>query len=284
MPSSRHPWRPNSNTSHIARCLWRLYRKTLSCLFHGYRTIIARYLVICGIVQMRLCETECHGRVSHHLRGVLASLSKYCAMWGIATIVSQYREISLLLLNGFNKNNQQPGDHPNFRKTLSDGKGHFRSSRRVPGHSRSNSRNSKFHSRNTKFHSRNGIPRLEQYKNLGKIQTCITTVFSCQNCSYKNINGDFALSPQLQCQHAKQKQVISELDIATERWLRTKWSHVGTHATQNTQKPWRRLFFSNATRTSAGKKRWVQLRHPATSFQSLQNSWTRPPMLCDCPE
>ena len=36
--------------------------------------------------------------------------------------------------------------------------------RRVPGYSRSSSRNSKFHSRSTKSHSRNGIPRLEQYE------------------------------------------------------------------------------------------------------------------------
>ena len=43
-------------------------------------------------------------------------------------------------------------------------KGHSRSCRRVPGYSRSSSRNSKFHSRNTKFHSRNAIPRLEQYE------------------------------------------------------------------------------------------------------------------------
>ena len=44
-------------------------------------------------------------------------------------------------------------------------KGHSRSSRRVPGHSRSNSRNSETDSRNAKFHSRNGISRLEQYEN-----------------------------------------------------------------------------------------------------------------------
>ena len=54
----------------------------------------------------------------------------------------------------------------NFRKNaLGARKGHSRSSGRVPGYSRSSSRNSKFHSRNTRFHSRNGIPRLEQYEN-----------------------------------------------------------------------------------------------------------------------
>ena len=56
------------------------------------------------------------------------------------------------------------GTTPISGKTLSEWKGHSRSSRRVPGHSRSNSRNSKFHSRNTKFHSRNGLSRLEQYE------------------------------------------------------------------------------------------------------------------------
>ena len=60
--------------------------------------------------------------------------------------------------------NQEPGDHPISGKTLSECKDHSRSSRRVPGYSRSNSQNSKFHSRTTKFHSRNGIPRLEQYE------------------------------------------------------------------------------------------------------------------------
>ena len=55
--------------------------------------------------------------------------------------------------------------HPENRARLHGMKGHSQSSRRVPGYSRSGSRNSKFLSRNTKFHSRNGIPRLEQYEN-----------------------------------------------------------------------------------------------------------------------
>ena len=42
------------------------------------------------------------------------------------------------------------GTTPISGKTLSEGKGHSRSSRRVPGYSRNSSRNSKFHSRNTK--------------------------------------------------------------------------------------------------------------------------------------
>ena len=58
----------------------------------------------------------------------------------------------------------KPGDHPIFRKTLSEWKGHSRSSGRVPGYSRSSSRNSESDSRNAKFHSRNGISRLERYE------------------------------------------------------------------------------------------------------------------------
>ena len=56
------------------------------------------------------------------------------------------------------------GTTPISGKTLSERKGHSRSSRRVPGYSRSSSRNWKFHSRNTKFHSRNGLSRLDQYE------------------------------------------------------------------------------------------------------------------------
>ena len=56
------------------------------------------------------------------------------------------------------------GTTPISGKTLSEWKGHSRSSRRVPGYSRSTSRNWKFHSRNTKFHSRNGLSRLDQYE------------------------------------------------------------------------------------------------------------------------
>ena len=60
---------------------------------------------------------------------------------------------------------RSPGTTPISGKTLSEWEGHSRSSRRVPGYSRSSSRNSKFRSRSTKFHSRNGIPRLQQYEN-----------------------------------------------------------------------------------------------------------------------
>ena len=56
------------------------------------------------------------------------------------------------------------GTTPISGKTLSEWKGHSQSSRRVPGYSRSSSRNWKFHSRNTKFHSRNGLSRLDQYE------------------------------------------------------------------------------------------------------------------------
>ena len=62
-------------------------------VFMGYRTIIARYVAKWGIAQMCLCETKYQGGVSHHFGGVLTSLKKYRAIWGIAAIVSQYRAI-----------------------------------------------------------------------------------------------------------------------------------------------------------------------------------------------
>ena len=62
-------------------------------VFVGYRTIIARYVAKWGIAQMCLCETKCQGGVSHHFGGVLTSLKKYRAIWGIAATISQYRVI-----------------------------------------------------------------------------------------------------------------------------------------------------------------------------------------------
>ena len=62
-------------------------------VFVGYRTIIARYVAKWGIAQMCLCETKHQGGVSHYFGGVLISLKKYRAIWGIAAIVSQYRAI-----------------------------------------------------------------------------------------------------------------------------------------------------------------------------------------------
>ena len=56
------------------------------------------------------------------------------------------------------------GTTPISGRTLSEWKGHSWSSWRVPGNTRSSSRNWKFHSWNTKCHSRNGIPRLEQHE------------------------------------------------------------------------------------------------------------------------
>ena len=62
--------------------------------FVGYRTTIARYVAKRGIAQMCLCETKYQGGVvSHHFGGVLTSLKKYRAIWGIAAIVSQCRAI-----------------------------------------------------------------------------------------------------------------------------------------------------------------------------------------------
>ena len=50
-------------------------------------------------------------------------------------------------------------------KTLSECKGHSRSSGSVPGYSRSSSRSSDNNSRNAKSHSRNGVSRLVQHQN-----------------------------------------------------------------------------------------------------------------------
>ena len=62
-------------------------------VFMGYRTIIARYVAKWGIARMCLCKIKYQGGVSHHFGGVLTSLKKYRAIWGIAAIVSQYRAI-----------------------------------------------------------------------------------------------------------------------------------------------------------------------------------------------
>ena len=43
--------------------------------------------------QMCLCESKYQGGVSHHFGGVLISLKKCRAIWGVAAIVSQYRAI-----------------------------------------------------------------------------------------------------------------------------------------------------------------------------------------------
>ena len=76
------------------------------------------------------------------------------------------------LLNGVGQGGNQAifnlrslGTTPISGKTLSERKGHSRSSGRVPGYSRSSSRSSENNSRNEKSHSRNGIPGLEQYEN-----------------------------------------------------------------------------------------------------------------------
>ena len=68
-------------------------QNSLVLVFMGYRTIIARYVAKWGIAQMCLCETKYQEGVSHHVGGVLNSLKKYRAIWGIAAIVSQYRAI-----------------------------------------------------------------------------------------------------------------------------------------------------------------------------------------------
>ena len=75
----------------------------------GYRTIIARYVAKWGIAQMCLCRTKYQGGVSHHLGGVLNSLKKYRAIWGIAAIVSHYRAFKEVRgFQGMEQSHQSP--------------------------------------------------------------------------------------------------------------------------------------------------------------------------------
>ena len=64
--------------------------KRFRACFCGVSQIIAQYVAKWGIAQMRLCETNYQGGVSHHFGELLTSLKKYRAIWGIAAIVSQY--------------------------------------------------------------------------------------------------------------------------------------------------------------------------------------------------
>ena len=61
----------------------------VSCLFLWGIAQLSRDTL--QIAQMCLCESKYEGGVSHHFGGVLTSLKKYHAIWGIAVIVSQCR-------------------------------------------------------------------------------------------------------------------------------------------------------------------------------------------------
>ena len=72
----------------------RIVNKRAFLICVEYHRSIARYYVAKrGIAQMCLCVTKYQGGVSHHFGGVLTSLKKHRAIWGIAAIVSQYRAI-----------------------------------------------------------------------------------------------------------------------------------------------------------------------------------------------
>ena len=79
--------------SHRAMLVAIVLQNSVVLVFMGSRTIIPRYVAKRGIAQMCLCETQCQEGVLHHFGGVLTSLNKYRAIWGIAAIVSQYRAI-----------------------------------------------------------------------------------------------------------------------------------------------------------------------------------------------
>ena len=58
-------------------------------VFMGYGTLIVRYIAKLGIAQMCLCETKCQWGGIPPFWGMMTSLKKYRAIWGIAAIVSQ---------------------------------------------------------------------------------------------------------------------------------------------------------------------------------------------------
>ena len=105
---------------------------------------------------MYCCWMSCSGHRTH------IQILKLCNRWNLE---AGWSCTPRLMKDFFGSSRRSLGTTPISGKTLSEGRGHSRSSRRVPGYSRSNSRNSKFRSRNTKFHAPNGIPRLEQYEN-----------------------------------------------------------------------------------------------------------------------
>ena len=59
-------------------------------IFIGYRTIIARYVAKWVSHRCAFVKLSAKG-VLRHFGGVLTSLKKYCAIWGITALVSQYR-------------------------------------------------------------------------------------------------------------------------------------------------------------------------------------------------
>ena len=57
----------------------------------GYRTSIARYVAKWGIALICLSKIKYQGGVSHHFGGMLNSLKKYRAIWGIAQRCPTYQ-------------------------------------------------------------------------------------------------------------------------------------------------------------------------------------------------
>ena len=82
--------------------------------FVGYRIIIARYVAKWGIAQMCLCKIKHQGGYRTILGGVLTSLKRYRAIWGIAAIVSQYR--AMWGHNGYIGNGRNTVSRELFRK------------------------------------------------------------------------------------------------------------------------------------------------------------------------
>ena len=111
-----------------------------------------------------LSNQTCSTGWDAHVEASCIQLGVFCLQLCLGaylqSIEAFYLQLELLCLQLF----RSLGTAPISGKTLSEWKGHSRSSRRVPRYSRSSSRNWKFHSRNMKFHSRNGLSRLDQYE------------------------------------------------------------------------------------------------------------------------
>ena len=89
--------RPWWKRAPLKRPIKRSMSKTLSCLFVWGIAQLSRDMLQngvshrCAFVKLSAKGGMCP--MSHHFGGVLISLKKYRAIWGIAAIVSQYRAI-----------------------------------------------------------------------------------------------------------------------------------------------------------------------------------------------
>ena len=81
--------RPTAILSYRALLVVIVSQNSSALVFTRYHPIITRYVGRRVITQMCLCQST-EGEISHHFGGVLACLTRYRLIWGIAAIVSQY--------------------------------------------------------------------------------------------------------------------------------------------------------------------------------------------------